>query len=88
MNSNCMMCHNNTTCQECHVSTTAVTENNTYDNFYPPYQPTITIDGAKQQVITRVHNDLNYTYYHGIDAKMSSSNCQTCHSVETFCVTV
>ena len=87
MNSNCMMCHNNTTCQECHVSTSAVTENNTYDNFYPPYQPTITIDGAKQQVITRVHNDLNYTYYHGIDAKMSSSNCQTCHSVETFCGT-
>jgi len=85
MNANCMMCHDNQTCQECHVATTGITENNTYDNFYPPYAPTNTIDGAKQQIIVKVHNDLNYTYTHGIDAKSGSSNCQTCHSVETFC---
>ena len=84
-NSNCMMCHDNMTCQECHVSTSAVTELNSYNDFYPPYQPTNDIDGVKQQVIVRVHNDLNYVYYHGIDAKSSSSNCQTCHQVETFC---
>ncbi len=84
-NSNCMMCHDNTTCQECHVSTSAVTEINSYNDFYPPYQPTNDIDGIKRQVIVRVHNDLNYVYYHGIEAKSSSSNCQTCHQVETFC---
>jgi hypothetical protein len=84
-NSNCMMCHDNSTCQECHVSTSAVTEINSYNDFYPPYQPTNDIDGVKRQVIVRVHNDLNYVYYHGIDAKSSSSNCQTCHQVETFC---
>ena len=84
-NSNCMMCHDNMTCQECHVSTSAVTELNSYNDFYPPYQPTNGIDGAKEQVIVKVHNDINYVYYHGIDAKASSSNCQTCHQVETFC---
>ncbi|MCW8805235.1 MAG: cytochrome C, partial [Ignavibacteriaceae bacterium] len=85
VNSNCMMCHDNNTCQECHVATTSITEVNSYDDFYPPYAPTNTIDGAKEQIIVKVHNDLNYTYYHGIDAKSMSSNCQTCHTIETFC---
>ncbi|MFI5405671.1 MAG: cytochrome C [Nitrososphaerales archaeon] len=85
VDANCMMCHDNNTCQECHVSTTSITEVNSYNDFYPPYAPTNTIDGAKEQIIVKVHNDLNYRYYHGIDAKSSSSNCQTCHQVETFC---
>lgn len=85
VDADCMMCHNNNTCQECHVSTTSITEVNSYDDFYPPYAPTNTIDGAKEQIIVKVHNDLNYRYYHSIDAKSSSSNCQTCHQVETFC---
>lgn len=85
VDANCMMCHDNNTCQECHVATTSITEVNSYDDFYPPYAPTNTIDGAKEQIIVKVHNDLNYRYYHSIDAKSSSSNCQTCHQVETFC---
>ena len=85
VNANCMMCHNNTTCQECHVATTGITETNLPDDFYPPYMPSNSIDGSKQQVILKVHGDFNYRYSHGIDAKGKTTECQTCHQVETFC---
>ena len=81
---NCMMCHDNSTCDECHISTTTLTEQNTADDFYQPYMPSQSIDGTKQQLIERVH-ELNYRYIHGIDANLKSSECQTCHQVESFC---
>ena len=84
-NANCMMCHNNTTCQDCHVATTGITETNLPDDFYPPYMPSNSIDGAKQQVIIKVHGDLNYRYSHGVDAQGKTTECQTCHQIETFC---
>jgi nitrate/TMAO reductase-like tetraheme cytochrome c subunit len=86
VDANCMMCHDNSTCDECHNSTTAITETNTSDNFYQPYMPGNSIDGPNQQMIVKVHGDLNYRYSHGIDAKGQTSECQTCHSVENFCV--
>ncbi len=82
---NCMMCHNNNTCQECHVATTGITETNLLDDFYSPYMPSNSIDGIKQQVILKIHGDLNYRYTHGIDAKGKTIECQTCHQVESFC---
>ena len=82
---NCMMCHDNTTCQDCHVSTTGITEANVPDDFYSPYMPSNSIDGAKQQVLLKVHGDFNYRYSHGIDAKGKTTECQSCHQVETFC---
>jgi len=85
INANCMMCHDNQTCEDCHTSTSAITEANTADDFYQPYYPANSIDGAKQQAITRVH-ELNYRFSHGIDSKNKNSECQTCHQVETFCV--
>jgi hypothetical protein len=30
-------------------------------------------------------HELNYRYIHGIDANLKSSECQTCHQVESFC---
>lgn len=84
-NANCMMCHNNTTCQECHVATTGITETNLPNDFYPPYSPRNSIDGSGQQVILKVHGDFNYRYSHGIDAKGKTTECQTCHQIETFC---
>jgi hypothetical protein len=83
-NANCAMCHDNQSCEECHVATIGITENNTARNFYQPYYPGNFIDGAKQQAITRVH-DLNYQFTHSIDAKGKTSECQTCHQIETFC---
>ncbi len=82
---NCMMCHNNFSCQECHVATNVITEINSDADFYQPYMPSNNIDGIKQQAITRVHDDLNYRYFHGIDAKGRTSDCKTCHQVESFC---
>ncbi|MGE5399087.1 MAG: cytochrome c3 family protein [Ignavibacteriales bacterium] len=83
---NCAMCHDNTSCQECHVATNMLTEKNTSTNFYAPYTPTnFASDGPMKQKITRIH-DLNYVYTHGIDLKGGTTECQTCHQVETFCV--
>lgn len=83
--SDCAMCHDNSTCQECHVATIGITEKNTADDFYQPYMPGNGIDGPAQQIILRAHADLNYRYSHGIDAKGRTSDCQTCHQIETFC---
>jgi len=85
VNANCMMCHDNNTCQDCHVSTTGITEMNLPDDFYAPYYPGNSVDGPKQQVILKVHGDFGYRYSHGIDAKGKTSECQTCHQIETFC---
>jgi hypothetical protein len=84
-NANCMMCHDNVTCQDCHVATTSITEMNLPDDFYTPYMPGNSIDGSKQQALLKVHGDLNYRYSHGIDAKGKTTECQTCHQIETFC---
>lgn len=86
IDADCQMCHdlNENSCQECHISTTGITENNLEDNFYQPYSPSRNIDGANNQQITRVH-ELNYRFVHGIDAKGRTSECQSCHQIETFC---
>lgn len=86
VDANCMMCHdlNENSCQECHVATTGISENNLEDNFYQPYSPGRYIEGTKIQQITRVH-ELNYRFIHGMDAKGQTSECQSCHQIETFC---
>jgi hypothetical protein len=84
-NANCVMCHDNQSCEDCHVATTGITETNTLNDFYQPYYPSNFVDGAKVQTITRVH-ELNYRFSHGIDSHGKTSECQTCHQVETFCV--
>jgi hypothetical protein len=84
-NANCVMCHDNASCQECHSSTNMITGQNTAKDFYRPYSPSNSGTGIKQQQITRVHN-LNYVYTHGIDAKGKTTECQSCHETESFCV--
>lgn len=84
VDANCMMCHDNQSCSDCHIATTSITETNMPDNFYQPYSPRNFVDGVRQQAITRVH-DLNYRFIHGIEAKGKTSDCQTCHQVESFC---
>jgi hypothetical protein len=85
MDANCMMCHDNTTCQDCHVATTGITEMNLPDDFYAPYYPSNSVNGAKQQAILKVHGDFGYRFSHGIDAKGKTNECQSCHQIETFC---
>ena len=83
---NCIMCHNDNTnsCIECHEATNIITETNTPEDFYQPYVPNQFSDGTNKQQITKVH-ELNYRFTHGIDAKGKTSECQSCHEVETFC---
>lgn len=85
MNTNCEMCHDNNFCESCHTSTSMITESNSSRDFYAPYSPHKFVDNHKQQQLSKIH-DLNYRFTHGIDAKAKSSNCQTCHQQETFCV--
>jgi hypothetical protein len=84
LNANCMMCHDNNTCQDCHVATNVITETNLPDDFYAPYYPSSSVDGARQQAILKVH-EIGYRFYHGIDAKGKTQECQSCHQIETFC---
>jgi len=84
-NANCVMCHDNQSCEDCHVATTGINETNTLNDFYQPYYPSNFVDGAKVQAINRVH-ELNYRFDHGIDSRGKTSECQTCHQIETFCV--
>jgi hypothetical protein len=83
---NCIMCHDNisNSCIECHEATNVITEINLPDDFYQPYAPRQFGDGPIKQQITRVH-EFNYRFTHGIDAKGKTSECQSCHQVETFC---
>ncbi|PJA96661.1 MAG: cytochrome C [Ignavibacteriales bacterium CG_4_9_14_3_um_filter_34_10] len=84
-NAECQMCHDNNFCESCHVSTVAIDETNTASDFYAPYSPHRFTDNAKQQQLSRVH-EINYRFTHGIDLKGKTSECQTCHETETFCV--
>ncbi|HKI79668.1 MAG TPA: cytochrome c3 family protein [Ignavibacteriaceae bacterium] len=84
IDANCAMCHDNSSCQECHVATNMITEDNSTNNFYQPYSATNFVDGTKQQQVTKVH-ELGYRFTHGIDAKGKTSDCQTCHELNTFC---
>jgi hypothetical protein len=80
------MCHDNVTnsCDECHVASNVITEINLPNDFYQPYVSKQFSDGPQKQQITKVH-ELNYRFTHGIDAKGQTSECQSCHEVETFC---
>jgi len=86
LNANCAMCHssNQNSCEDCHTATKEITEKNFPDDFYQPYSPGNFTDDSKKQKINRVH-DLNYRFSHGIDSKGKTTECQTCHEVETFC---
>jgi len=85
LSANCVMCHDNNSCEECHIAT-GITAVNTSKDFIQSYTPGNFIDGIKKQRITRIH-DLNYRFTHGMDAKGKTTECQTCHEVETFCST-
>ena len=85
-NANCVMCHDNASCQECHSGEQMITAQNSGKVIYQPYSPSNLGGGVKQQKITRVHS-LDYRFTHGMDAKGKTSECTSCHQVETFCAT-
>ncbi|MFQ6675094.1 MAG: hypothetical protein ACE5LH_01990 [Fidelibacterota bacterium] len=76
----CTVCHTEATCDNCHSGGTLSRDDLTGLNPYPSFRP----DGSNRgQVLIRNH-DLNYEYFHGLDAKSQARDCQVCHTVE-FC---
>ena len=81
-NADCVMCHdvNNNSCETCHSA------NNISTEISQPYAPNNFVDDPRAQKITRAH-ELNYRFFHGIDARSKNSECQSCHDTEIFCAT-
>jgi hypothetical protein len=79
----CASCHMTTFCQDCHDAAGLTFSETGPIRTTPLYSP----EGAGKGAVStqRVH-DLNYRFTHGIDARSKRSQCQTCHSVESFCV--
>lgn len=86
LDANCALCHDDASCEDCHIANSVLTETNTANNFIAPYAPHNYVEEARKQKLNLVHQDLNYRYNHGIDARNKRSECQTCHQAETFCV--
>lgn len=84
-NTNCALCHDDASCEDCHAANNVLTETNTAKDFYTPYSPHNYVENARKQKLNLVHQDLNYRYNHGIDARSKLTECQTCHQTETFC---
>ena len=86
LNAECQTCHTETFCQQCHMS--AELKSFAYgrkrDLTTEPSHKTSTKDSPKQMVLQNVH-ELNYRFTHGIDARAKQADCQSSHSVQTFC---
>lgn len=86
LSTDCQTCHQETFCQQCHLNP----ELKSYafgkgrDLMTEPAHKTSTKDSPKQTLLQNVH-ELNYRLTHGIDAKARQADCQSCHSVQTFC---
>jgi hypothetical protein len=82
MEAECASCHMTTFCQDCHDAAGLTVSDSRPIRTSPLYSP----EGAGKGTVSsaRVH-DLNYRFTHGIDARAKQSQCQTCHSVESFC---
>ncbi|MCF6238367.1 MAG: cytochrome c family protein, partial [Candidatus Marinimicrobia bacterium] len=80
--SDCLQCHVQITCDNCHSGSNLGSDESKYLDPVSIYRRDLAGD---KQLIDRVH-DLNYTYFHGIDADTKFYDCSTCHEVQTFCV--
>jgi len=78
----CLQCHVQISCDNCHSGSNLGRDDFKSLDPVSIYRKDL---GGDKQLIDRVH-DLNYKYYHGIDADTKSYDCSTCHEVQTFCV--
>lgn len=84
LNTDCQTCHTERFCQQCHFSPDLKRFGGTKDLSTEPAHKTSTKDSPKKMLLQNVH-ELNYRFTHGIDARSKQSDCQSCHSVQTFC---
>ncbi len=82
MQAECASCHMTSFCQDCHDAAGITSSSLGPIRSAPLYSP----EGAGKKATSaqRVH-DLNYRFTHAMDARSKRSQCQTCHSVESFC---
>ena len=80
--SDCLQCHVQVSCDNCHSGSILGRDDFTILDPVSIYRKDLTGD---KQLIDRVH-DLNYKFFHGLDADTKSYDCSTCHEVQTFCV--
>ncbi|MDH4071026.1 MAG: cytochrome c3 family protein [Ignavibacteria bacterium] len=79
----CQTCHVETFCQECHqgVELKAFGER---DLMADP-RPKISVrDNADQMMLQSTH-ELNYRFFHAIDARSQKAECESCHEPQSFC---
>ncbi len=79
----CQTCHTETFCQQCHFNPD-LKRFGAKDLTTEPSHKTTTQDSPKQMLLQGVH-ELNYRFTHGIDAKSNQADCQSCHTIQTFC---
>jgi hypothetical protein len=80
---NCVMCHSQNYCQECHEGANSIGIIKTTKDQNLPYTPSN--EGKESQILKKAHR-LDYRFTHALDAKGKERNCQSCHEVQTFCV--
>ncbi|MBI5473897.1 MAG: cytochrome c3 family protein [Ignavibacteriae bacterium] len=83
LQTDCQTCHTETFCQQCHFQP-ELKRFGARDLTTEPSHKTTTQDNQKQMLLQGVH-ELNYRFMHGIDAKSNQADCQSCHTVQTFC---
>ncbi|MFQ6674378.1 MAG: cytochrome c3 family protein, partial [Fidelibacterota bacterium] len=76
----CLVCHTQSGCDNCHSGGVLSRDNLSFTNPYPSYRP----DDSQSTLALIRNHDLNYEYFHGLDAKSQSRDCQVCHATE-FC---
>lgn len=80
---NCQTCHVETFCQECHQGA-GLKMFGEPDLMSDTRPKTSVRDNADQMTLQQVH-ELNYKFFHGIDAKSRQAECAGCHEPQTFC---
>ena len=85
LEASCSTCHTQSFCAECH-SATEVMQFGKGAMMSDPTPRVFPGIGTKTSTLQMAH-DLNYRFTHGIDAKVKTSDCYTCHSAQEFCST-
>ncbi|MBX7151085.1 cytochrome c3 family protein [bacterium] len=80
---NCVMCHSSETCEECHEGGNL--EKFKKHNDFTTSKGASGVNGNNSMILQRSHS-LDYLFTHRFDAKAKTSDCQSCHETETFCV--
>ncbi len=83
LNVSCATCHTQNFCADCHQGTSLL-ELGMSDLMTEPSPRNSPGDSPLQMPLQMVHS-MNYRFTHGIDAKMKSADCYSCHSAQTFC---